>query len=527
MEFIGTGGAALSLGLSLYNTNEIMSIKSDLESLIKSDKIDIEAPKPVPPVVTSAPIPVTEASTVSETIFKDSESDEINELQASVKELEIFANTLSTQASTNSSNISIKSDEIENLNVFVGNQFIDVRGRIAVTEDSISSNLSQIEKIDTEISDIKDASLVTNDRIDANVTSIESINASADALSTRVTSAEGNILSLSNDLTERGLDIDSLGDELGLQSNLLGETQLSLDNMYSLWNGFNEIAFVAEDILNVSSMAASNCNLAFKHNSSDVSALHWVSDLNSTGWVSYLASPSGKSPDGDAPRTFGSVSSWAVRTRIGAKSSEGWMLENNSGAGIMSVSSTGVLDLGQHSRMTDLYSNAYFGHRDQYNTTGFSLIQNGSGKTQVNSASGQDLNLCSGGSPVLVVTGEGGVDINNSDDTYTTHFNHKNTGNNFIRSTDFTQFSFGKNSPSVSVTDKEVTIDGTSVKATLSALEARIAALEAKDYILNGDQLRIRNGNNNNLLRKASSNNSAIMDSTSKDSRSLWTVTHV
>ena len=203
------------------------------------------------------------------------------------------------------------------------------------------------------------------------------------------------------------------------------------------------------------------------------------------------------------------------------------MLENNSGAGIMSVSSTGVLDLGQHSRMTDLYSNAYFGHRDQYNTTGFSLIQNGSGKTQVNSASGQDLNLCSGGSPVLVVTGEGGVDINNSDDTYTTHFNHKNTGNNFIRSTDFTQFSFGKNSPSVSVTDKEVTIDGTSVKATLSALEARIAALEAKDYILNGDQLRIRNGNNNNLLRKASSNNSAIMDSTSKDSRSLWTVTHV
>ena len=67
MEFIGTGGAALSLGLSLYNTNEIMSIKSDLESLIKSDKIDIEAPKPVPPVVTSAPIPVTEASTVSET----------------------------------------------------------------------------------------------------------------------------------------------------------------------------------------------------------------------------------------------------------------------------------------------------------------------------------------------------------------------------------------------------------------------------------------------------------------------------
>lgn len=522
MEFIGTGGAALSLGLSLYNTNEIMSIKSDLEALIKSDKVEVETPKPV---VTSAPIPVTEASTVSETIFKDSESDEIKELQASVKELEIFSNTLSTQASTNSSNISIKSDEIENLNVFVGNQFIDVRGRIAVTEDSISSNLSQIENIDTEISDIKDASLVTNDRIDANVTSIESINASAGALSTRVTSAEGNILALSNDLTERGLDIDSLGDELGLQSNLLSETQLSLENMYSLWNGFNETAFVAEDILNVSSMAASNCNLAFKHNSSDVSALHWVSDLNSTGWVSYLASPSGKGPDGDAPRTFGAVNSWALRTRIGKKSSEGWMLENNSGDGIMSVSSTGVLDLGQHSRMTDLNSNAYFGHRDQYSTTGFSVIQNANGKTQLNSAPEQDLNLCSGGSPVLVIS-DGGVNFQYPSGTNKTHFNYKNSGTNYIRSTDATHFSFGKNAVSVSVTNKEVTIDGTDVKATLSALNARIAALEAKDYILNGDELRIRNGNNNKLLRKATSNNSAVMDSTTKDSRSLWTVSH-
>jgi len=58
------------------------------------------------------------------------------------------------------------------------------------------------------------------------------------------------------------------------------------------------------------------------------------------------------------------------------------------------------------------------------------------------------------------------------------------------------------------------------------ALEARVTALEKKQFILNGDDVRIRNENNDRFLRKSSSNNSAIMDSTTRDSRSQWSISH-
>lgn len=515
MEFIGTGGATLSLGLSLYNTNQILSIKSDLESLIKTDKTEIPQ---------TSPISVIEKATVPEIIFKESESDEINELQASVKELEIFSNTLSTQASTNSSNISIKSDEIENLNVFVGNQFIDLRGRIAVIEDKISSNLSDIEKINTEISSITDEALATNDRIDATITAIEALSASTDVISERVTSSESNITKLSNDLTQRGLDIDSLGDELGLQSDLIGETRLSLDNMYSLWNGFNETAFVADDVLTVSSINASNCKLGLSRDNGSKSAIHF-NTLGSTNYSMYMAQGGvGIDPNGKTAGKHGEVTGHAIRTRLGSDSNDGFIFENSEGTGIVSISSTGVTQI-NNAKIGEVNSGTVgFSHKSRY---GGGFLQKSDGKCSISAGNSKTIELLNNGNRVFYTTSGKAVVIENDDSTNSTVFNSK--GDNYIRSKDggSVYFSWGTSSPTVEINNKQIIVDGTDLLAEILSLKTQVAALQSKSYILNGDEVRIRNDNNNKLLRKATTNNSALMDNTSKDSRSLWTLTLV
>lgn len=525
MASLGVSG--LSVALGLYNTSQISSLRSDLEGIINSTstkitndplaKIDVVSPVTVAPVVVEVTPPIATST------FQDSESDEIVELQGKITALELFANIVSTRSTTNSSNISIKSDEIDNLNTFVGNQFVDVRARIATNEDSISLNVSEIENLDILISDVNTAALVTNDRIDANITEIGTINSSVSVLNTRMTTAESNIIQLSNDLTARGLDIDSLGDELSLEVTLREETSASLDNMYSLWNTFNGTAYVADNVLNANALTARNCKLhMFRENGAE-SALHY--NGNDTSWTTFMAeSGSGLGPTGDVVQGHGDITRNAVRMRLGNDSRDGYIFESREGVPYASIG-VGGLSVSTSAKMGNTSGNlAAFGHSSFFSSSEAGFQQGDSGITAVSSTNSKNINFIVDGATKGFFNGAGAFTVNNDTSTNSTHFNWD--GHNYIRTATgkSTYFSWGTGGSTVTLTDKKIVVDGVDLLAAIKTLQSQVSTLQSKSYIYNGTAIYLKNGSNGKYLRKASSNNDGIVDTSNKDDNSKFTV---
>jgi len=525
-----TGLAGTSLALGIFNATQIASIKSQIESLTTlTPPVDLLTNQPE--IITDAPviektIQVDEVEPLQETVFSSSESSDVAELQTKLSDLERFSNQVNTRSVQNSNNVTIKGDELNRLSTFTTEALISVRERLSTSENSITQTSSNVEINASGVQDLVESVRLANERIDLDSLNISDLGSGLVGVQQRMDASESNAVELAAQISDVVLAADATGDNISLLDDLLVDTKESLESVIDSWNNFNSVAFVGDSKLQTSRLDAEFCNIAFKHNNADQSALHWTSDLNGTSWASFLAKPDGLSTDGTSPKQFGAITSWALRTRLSNNSEQGFLLETGSGDGIFGVSVGGILDLGSNCRMTDLSENAAFGNRSTLGTTGFGIIQDTSGKTQVNSQTGKDLNLCVGGVPKCIIEGDSSsVTIINNDETSDTHFNYRNSGN-WIRAPagKGTNFSFGKNAVSVSITDKEVKIDGKNVKASLDSLAARVKALESKDYVLGGTKLRLINGNNSNMIRKATSGTGAIMDSRTRDSRSLWEI---
>jgi len=526
---IGVSGT--SLALSIFNATQILSIKKQLDDLsttptqnltILENDIEVQTPEIQPVQV------VDEVEPLEETEFTATTSEETFELQTKVSELERFANSVNTRSIQNTNNVSIKGDELDRLSSFVTDSLVAVRERVSSSENGISVNQSNVGINTSSISDLTEQLSSTNGRVDLSILNISDLGSSVTGLQQRMDASESNNVELSSQITDVVLAADATGDNVSLLDEILVDTKESLESVIESMNNFNSIAFVADSKLQVSSLEAAGCNLSFRHNEAEISALHWTSSLTNGSWSSFLANTSGKAPDGTAASSFGDVTSWALRTRLGGGDREGIIIETGTGDGVFSVSARGILDIG-NARIAPISGNATFGNSESVSKTGFSIMQDSSGKTQVNSSSGQNLLLCNNGTVKCRVETDTSLTIKNNigeNVTSDTHFNYNNLGENYIRTAvnKATVFSFGKNSPSVYVTDKEVTVSGVALRATIASLQSRIEALEAKEYVLNGTKLRLRNGNNNKLARKATSNDSMIVDSTTKDSRSQWEV---
>ena len=522
MSTASLGVSGLSMALGLYNTTQIASLKEAISTIsgtvttVPLNDVPVEAPP------TAETETVEDIQPLEESSFVESNSSEIQELQTKLSDLERFSNKVSTRAITNTNNVTIKGDELGRLSTFVTEALVAVRERTSTSENSIMTNAASIKENESTIESIISKIGENIERLDLSQLRADDIVSSLESAISRIGAAESNAVQLSSNVTDIVLNADELGDRLDLVDGIGIETKTSLENLYSSWNSFNSTAFVADNVLNVSNIQSSNSILGLGTNTGN--AIHFAS-LTNNAWSMYLSNTAGFTPDKvTKAQAYDNITSYGIHMRLGSRSNEGLIIENSGGAGLMSLSSTGVMTMGK-GIWSDLFSNTGFGNKETFSTTGFALVQNGSGKTQINSETGQDLTLCQGGDPKVVIS-NGGLNVNNPSGTNTTHFNLNDTGNNFIRSSEATHFSFGTASPTVSVTSGEITANGKELRSAIVALEGRVTNLEKKQFILNGDDVRIRNENNDRFLRKSSSNNSAIMDSTSRDSRSQWTISH-
>ncbi len=519
---LGLSGTSLALGL--FNTAQISSIKSQLESLSESASTRAEIN-----VQTPAPLPVQrveEISPLEETSFGDASSNETLELQQKIVELERFSNKVSTRSIQNTNNVTIKGDELNRLSTFVTDALVSVRERIASAENSISISESNIGINLTSIKDVVESVREANERIDLSDVNISDLGAGVTTLQQRMESSESNAVELSSQITKIVLSADATGDNVSLLDDLLTDTKDNLESLVDSWNKLSAVAFVNNGKLKATALESSFVNIGLKHNDAPNSAIHWTNNLSTGGWSSYLANKSGKAPDGTVVSNYGDCTGWSIHSRLGAKN-DGFVLETSKGEGVFSVSGRGYLDLGANCRMSDLFSNACFSHRTRNSVGNYAIIQDGTGRTQLNSSSGRSLAINIGGEEKCKVEHKTSFTVHNAIGTnkvHDTHFNFNNVGENFIRNAEGkgTHFSYGKKSPSVSVNDGEVTISGKKMKASLQALEARVKALESRNYVQHGNRVRLKNKNNSQHLRKADKNNDAIVDGTGVSSRSEW-----
>lgn len=516
------GVSGLSMALGLYNTTQIASLKEALENIsgpglsaaILND-LPVDTPRVEEPQMTEDIVPLEETS------FSESNSSEIVELQDKLSELERFSNKVSTRSITNTNNVTIKGDELNRLSSFVTEALVAVRERTSASENSIMTNLASINMNESSIEDLVENIREVNERVDLSNSNAADADLSLGTVTQRMDAAESNAVQLSSNITQVVLNADELADRLDLIDGIGIETKTSLENLYSSWNTHNAIAFVADGTLNVTNLKSQYSYISLKHQEGNKSAIHFNSTDNN--WSMYMGNSSGKTTDNKTPQVHNGINT-ALRMRLGhsSKSDEGFIIEDSSGAGILSLSNQGNMFLG-NGRISNLFSNASFGHKSSFGTTGYAIIQNSSGKTQINSASGQSLNLCNNGG--VKVSVDTGLNIFYPTGTNDTHFNYQNKGNNYIRSSTSTFFSFLKGGANIVLSNNSISVGGKELKSSIEALEARVAALESKNYVLHGSAVRMQNQNNGKYVRKSSSNNDVIADNTDTGNRGRWNIT--
>lgn len=514
------GASGLSVALGLYNTTQIMSLKKEIDEIIKAPTVSntpVPQSVPLPPVV-SAPV-------VETTSFSQSDSSEITELQTTVGELQAALNVTSLAATTNTSNATIKSDELEALEIFVGEEMVSVRGRVSTNENSISANASRLDDVDQAIIDINAASVTTNNRIDSAGTDISALDGRVGNLETRATTSEDDISTISGDVTQLTADLDALGDELDNEATLLEETKAALENFRADWNEFNDVAFLGNEKLNVTNLSASNCNIGLNHSNGDISAIRFAGLTNPNWWMYLAKAGAGKSPKGETPKSFGVVNDYAIRMDIGGGTKQGLIFENSATGPVASLSAAGIFQNGP-AKCGELSPGvAGFGHQGRFTGGNVGFSQGSDGVTNVSAGNSKFINFYNNGKRSARFESNNRLVIENHHASGRESVFSHSDGNNYIRSASNCYFGFGSNATTtVTIKNKEINIDGFNMLAELKALKTRVSNLEGKNYVLNGQSIYLKNANNSRYLRKASSSNDGIIDTTTKDSRSRFTV---
>lgn len=133
----------------------------------------------------------------------------------------------------------------------------------------------------------------------------------------------------------------------------------------------------------MSKMYPSNCNIGLAKNKSNESAIRF-NGLNSASWSMYLADKTGNKPNNKTPGTHGDVTGSRLRMRLGdPKKVEGLIIENNTGAGVVSVSSAGQTTIRSGNIGNITGSTTAYSHVSKHKYKNYAIAQTATGATHV------------------------------------------------------------------------------------------------------------------------------------------------
>jgi len=525
-EFAAIGTSGVSLALGFYNTTQISSLKKEIEKLSQiTDPSLVAEDENFPDLLTEVVIPIAPLVVSTAPI---SESSEIAELQGRLNDVETFANVVGTRSTSNLSKVTIASDDIDRLETHVTSEMVDIRSSAAQSGNEIATNAASIGMLEISLGDTNSDLQVATDTADQLASSVSDISSTVDSTVLRVGTLETNQQTISNGLTNVTLEADALGDNLALVDGLGQDTKNNLEALTGAWNTHNATAFVASGILNVSDLNASSCRIGLVQNKGPESAIHFNS-LQSNTWCMYFANKTGLAPDGKTPSSFGDVSGYAIRMKMDNNTANGFMIENGDSSPLYSISSAGVSKQLGNSQISNCKIGeddgwARFSSSARFSANNAALSQHSTGGTILNAGNSKTLSFAVNGTTKAYVSKDTGLTIkNNSDAVWATIFNHQDSGENFFRAATSHRFQFAKSTAGeTAITNGEVTIDGKAMKASLEALEARVATLESKNNIQVDQVVYLKNRENSKYVSKASSNESLLVNRTGKETRSSF-----
>ena len=551
MAALGTSGASLALGV--YNTSQIQILKNAIESLESGSN----APSVLTlPVVETTPV-VTQAKQITQESFVPASSEDIaqiqrrlvnlenfsnevsqessststnsssglSNLQSSIIELQQFSNTTDIRSTTNERDLILLSDEVGRLNTFASEELVEVRDLVNSNRDSASINTSNIELIDTRVSDLDASNNDVNGRVDNLITFTGDLDSNITAMGVSVNQNSGSIKGVTSDLTNLALNVDGLGDLIDLVGGNEQETRQNLGALTESFNTLGSKAFVAGGVLKAVDLDATNCKLSFPQNDGAKYGMKFATGENKD-WAMYASDPTGNTPNGTKPEKHGDVTGMAIRMKVGSSSSSGFIIENKDNKGVFSVNAEGTTRIGT-AKIFDFGGNsANFG----YHSFPYSFLSHNDGRSIINSSNQKNIEFRVNQSIKGIFDKNGQFVIHNDPSSHSTHFNASD-GRNYIRSLNGTKFRTAKNSKDIVVIDNSgLTVNGKNVETLLTSLQNQIDTLKSasthvqNNYVQQKSTVYLKNHNNGKYLTKASSNNDGIVDGNRPDQRTRWTI---
>jgi len=523
-QFAAMGTSGLSLGLGIYNTTQIASLKEQVDKFSKITDPDFSAGgissssvsdvvvAPIAPLVVSTPV--------------TSESPEVAELQTRLNDVETYANVVGTRSTSNLSKVTIAGDDIDRLETHVTSEFVDIRSAAAQSGNEIATNNASIGMLEISLGDTNSDIQVAVDTANQLASSVSDISSTVDTTVARVGTLESNQQTIASGLTAVTLEADQLGDNIALVDGLGQDTKNNLESLTGSWNTFNATAFVGDGILNVADLNASSCRIGLIKNKGTESAIHFNS-LQSNNWSMYFSNNTGVAPDGKTPASLGNVRGYAIRMKMDTNTQNGFIIEDGNSSPVYSISSEGVskqLGSSQVSNCSigEVEDWAIFSNSSRFNGANFAIAQHSTGATTVNCGNSKSLSLAVNGTTKAYVSKSTSLTIKNkNDEIWSTIFNHQDGGNNYYRATSAHRFQFNKTSSGeTSITSDEVTIGGKAMKSSLEALEARVAILEGKINVEVGQTVYLQNTDSFKFLSKATNDDDAVINRGSREARS-------
>ena len=312
--------------------------------------------------------------------------------------------------------------------------------------------------------------------------SLEGISAS----SGNVTTLEGSVKSLNSQFSALNAEVQ----ETLFDVETVAALEPSIQDLLKNWKALSTRASVTE--AGVFNAESSKIGMLF--NNGDQTGLHFAGNTNAS-WTMYGSSSSGKGPDGKAPPSHAGVKGNAIRVRVGAGATDGFIVENGNRQGVFSVGSDGKTTMGNMMSGALTGDVSAISNTANFNAKGYALAQKKDGTTFVNTTEGRTIQFLNGG--VLKGYFEGSpnrtLTLKNGADAGDTHFNHE--GHNYIRcgAEKSTMFRVGKNALNRLSINKNGTeikgsfyLDGSRVDDTIKGTAAAIDRLNASIKSLEG-----------------------------------------
>eukprot|EP00752_Nemacystus_decipiens_P004391 g4014.t1 len=386
-------------------------------------------------------------------------------------------------------------------------------GAVKLTADGTASDIDNLHL--PRISDLEEKVLALAGTDTSTNTRLELVEAEVPLAQAARGILSDDLASLSERVTN---NTNSIGD---IEDDLDGVIQEDIDaakaRITALENDANHLseklkrsgdAIICDGVLRTQEANLSLNSRPIKlRNSTDTDWMMWAGPKTE---IDGIESPDGHGFSGDA-----------LRMRVGNGATNGFVLENSNSQRLFTVRGSDgrgllagpmVVDETAHiSGDTDM---AYFSHNRQQGAEKYALGQHNNGITVMNSRRELKFRVKSeimANITTANTTVEKALRVIHPSGTQATQFA---ASNNFISTGEGqgTFFRFGLNAPSVSITDKEVNINGTDVLATLASFEQRIKSLENEDTIKNREVIYLKNGDNNKYVRKAAKSNDIICD---------------